>query len=89
MSADTVERLREHLAALQPQSLAIRDDSHRHAGHAGARNGGGHYHVDIVAEAFTGQNTLARHRLVMAAAGELMQGAIHALSISARAPGEV
>ena len=89
MSAETVEQLRQRLAALAPLSLAIRDDSARHAGHAGARSGGGHYHVDIVAEAFAGRNTLARHRLVFDTAGDLMRGAIHALSINARTPGEV
>ena len=89
MSADTVERLRERLAVLEPVSLAIRDDSHRHAGHAGARGGGGHFHVDIVAAAFTGKSTVARHRMVFAAAGDLMRGAVHALSINARSPADV
>lgn len=88
MSAATVELLRQRLAALQPESLAIADDSHRHAGHAGAREGG-HYQVTIVAAAFTGHNTVARHRIVYAAAGDLMRGHIHALAIRAFAPGEV
>lgn len=89
MSAATVEQLRQRLATLNPSQLAIRDDSHLHAGHAGARNGGGHYHVDIVAEVFAGKNTLARHRLIYGAAGDLMLGPIHALSIHAKTAGEV
>jgi len=76
------------LAVLQPQSLVIEDQSHRHAGHAGAREGG-HYDLTIVAEAFTGKNTVARHRLVYDAVGDLKQSKIHALAIRALAPGEV
>ena len=89
MSADTIALLQERLAVLQPESLSIRDDSHRHAGHAGARGGGGHYHLDIVAPAFAGKSTVARHRMIFDAAGNLMHGRIHALSIHATAPGEV
>nr|MBL8411198.1 BolA family transcriptional regulator [Dechloromonas sp.] len=89
MSNTTVEALRERLATLQPLSLTIEDESHLHAGHAGARDGGGHFKLDIVAAAFSGKNTMARHRLVYAAAGDLMRGPIHALSIRAFAPEEV
>jgi BolA protein len=88
MSAETVAFLRERLAALEPLSLDIVDDSHRHAGHAGAREGG-HYQVAIVAAAFAGKGTMARHRLVYEAVGDLMRGRIHALVIHARAPDEV
>ena len=85
-----VERMRALLtAALAPLHLVIRDDSHRHAGHAGARLGQGHFSVEIVSAAFAGKLPLARHRLVYAALDELMQADIHALSIHARAPGEV
>ena len=88
MSHDaTVTLLCERLGALAPQSLAIADESHRHAGHAGA-GGGGHFRVDIVAAAFSGKNTLARHRLVYDAAGDLMHHRIHALAIRALAPEE-
>lgn len=86
--SDTVAELRRRLAALEPLSLEIEDESHRHAGHAGARQGG-HYKVSIVSRAFAGQNTVARHRLVHAAVGDLMQDGIHALSIRAAAPEEV
>ena len=88
MSAETVELLRQRLAVLQPESIDIQDDSHRHAGHAGARDGG-HYQLQIVAQAFAGKSTMARHRLIYDAAGDLMRGRIHALSIRAKVPGEV
>lgn len=88
MSSATVELLRQRMAALEPLSIEIVDDSHRHAGHAGARDGG-HYNLRIVSAAFAGQGTMARHRMVYAAAGDLMRGQIHALSIAAFAPDEV
>jgi BolA protein len=83
-----VETLRERLMTLAPQTLQIEDESHRHAGHAGAKEGG-HYDLLIVAELFTGKNTVARHRMIYEAAGDLMRKGIHALSIRAFAPGEV
>lgn len=86
--SETVARLRERLAVLQPVQLDIVDDSHRHAGHAGAREGG-HFQVHIVSAAFAGKNTVARHRLVYEAAGDLMRKGIHALAIHARTPDEV
>lgn len=89
MSADTVALLRERLGALQPRMLEIEDESHLHAGHAGARSGGGHYRLHIVAAAFAGNNTVARHRMIYDAAGDLMRGAVHALSIRALTPEEV
>lgn len=88
MSSETVELLRQRLVTLNPLSIAIEDESHRHAGHAGARDGG-HYKLDIVATAFAGKNTVARHRLIYDAAGDLMRGRIHALSIRALTPEEV
>jgi BolA protein len=86
----SVERtLRERLAVLDPARLDIVDDSERHAGHAGAAGGGKHFRISIVSAHFAGRSRLARQRLVIDAAGDLMQGAIHALSINAKAPGEV
>lgn len=84
-----VEAIRERLTVnLAPQALEIIDDSHRHAGHASA-GGGGHFRVNIVAEAFRGQGTLQRHRMVYAALADLMQqNEVHALSIEARTPDE-
>ena len=87
--SERMERMRERLdAALAPQELAIEDESHKHAGHAGARDGRGHFRVHIVSAAFRGQAPLARHRAVYAALGDLMQTDIHALAIDARAPQE-
>ena len=82
-----VEAIRSVLdRAFAPTRLEVRDDSHRHIGHAGARDGRGHFDVVIVSEAFAGQSPLARHRAVYAALGELMTTDIHALSIHATAP---
>jgi BolA protein len=84
-----VARIEAALAdAFQPQVLDVVDDSARHAGHAGARDGRGHFNVDIVSEAFAGLSPIARHRAVYAALGEMMATDIHALSIRARTPGE-
>lgn len=80
--------IEQKLAVLQPSRLQIRDDSALHAGHEGAKGGGGHYSVTIVSPQFHGKNTLARHRLVYAALGPMMQQQIHALAIRAYAPGE-
>ena len=87
LNPQRVERIRALLTeALAPQSLDVADDSHKHAGHAGARGGQGHFGVDIVSSAFAGKLPLARHRLVYAALGDMMQTDIHALSIRARTP---
>ena len=84
-----IERIRDRLAqAFAPVELAVEDESHLHAGHAGAATGRGHFRVRIVSEAFAGQSPVARHRQVYAALGEMMQTDIHALAISARTPGE-
>ncbi|EGK73020.1 Putative stress-induced morphogen BolA protein [Methyloversatilis universalis FAM5] len=78
--------IRERLAALSPTAVDLIDDSHLHAGHAGARSGGRHYRLTIVSEQFSGRRTMERHRIIYAALGDLMQRDIHALSIVARAP---
>ena len=70
------------------QSLEIVDESHLHAGHAGAKSGKGHFALTIVAEEFAADSLIARHRRVYGALGELMQSDIHALSIDARSPEE-
>lgn len=85
----TIETMKTRLAALRPEHLEIIDESALHAGHAGARGGGGHYRLTLVSPAFSGLNALARHRLVYATLGDLMQGPIHALSITALAPREL
>ncbi len=74
--------------ALAPIRLEVEDESHRHAGHAGAADGRGHFRVDIVSAAFAGLNPIARHRAVYAALGGLMETDIHALAIRARTPQE-
>lgn len=74
------------VAAFDPVTLEVVDDSARHAGHAGARDGRGHFNVVVVSEAFAGMAPLARHRAVYAALGTLMQTDIHALSIQAHPP---
>jgi BolA family transcriptional regulator, general stress-responsive regulator len=82
-------RIRERLATLEPLDLELVDESAQHAGHAGARPGGDtHWRLRIVSPRFSGQPTVARHRMVYQALGELMQNPIHALAITARAPEE-
>jgi BolA protein len=82
-------RIRERLAALEPVDLELVDESAQHAGHAGASPGGNtHWRLTIVSPRFAGQPTVARHRMVYQALGELMQNPIHALAITARAPEE-
>ena len=84
-----VERIREHInQALEPVLLEIIDDSHLHAGHAGAAGGGGHFTVRIVSEKFSNHNAIERHRMVYAAVNDLMPTEIHALSITALTPEE-
>jgi len=88
MEANRVEALRTALQKeLAPVSLEIIDDSAKHAGHAGAREGG-HFRVVVVAEAFKGLSQLQRHRRVYAAVDSLMGKGIHALNIVARTPDE-
>jgi len=84
-----IERMRTQIAAqLQPAAIEIVDDSHLHAGHAGAREGKGHYSVRIVAACFAGLRPMARHQLVYRAVADMMHTDIHALSIVALAPDE-
>lgn len=81
--------IRERLErAFAPASLDIRDDSALHAGHAGARDGAGHFAVRIRASAFRGAGRIARHRMVYEALADMMPKEIHALSIDAAAPDE-
>ena len=73
--------------ALQPVALAVQDDSHLHAGHAGAREGR-HFSVRVVSARFAGLNRVARHRLVYDSLQQLIPLGIHALAIDARAPSD-
>ena len=86
MSAVTAEQIRLALAsALQPQALEVIDDSHLHAGHAGAREGR-HFTVRISAHRFAGLPRVARHRLVYDALRDLIPQGIHALAVEALVP---
>lgn len=86
---DRIAEIRQRLEmALNPETLQVLDDSARHQGHAGAAGGGGHYTVRIVANKFSGQPLLARHRMVYQAVNDLMPNVIHALSIRALSPEE-
>ena len=85
----TADLIRQRLAALEPESLTLEDESAQHKGHAGAASGGGHFNLILVSPRFSKLSTLARHRLVYDAMGELMQREIHALSITALSPEEL
>ena len=85
----TEDMIRERLSGLAPDALEVFDDSRDHAGHAGAKDGGGHYQLVIVSRQFSGKNALARHRLVYEALSDLMPKRIHALAIRAYAPEEL
>jgi BolA protein len=87
VTRERVALIRERLeAAFAPDVLEIVDDSHRHAGHAGAKDGRGHFNVKIVSAKFAGTKPLERHRMVYAALGDLMRTDIHALSVDALSP---
>ena len=87
-SMNTIELMRQKLAVLEPEEIVILDDSARHAGHEGAKSGGGHYRVTVVSARFDGESPLARHRLVYSALNEMMNKNIHALSVKAYTPEE-
>jgi len=89
MSANRPDMIRERLVReLQPESLDIVDESAKHAGHAGAASGGGHFIVNIVSTAFADKSQIQRHRMVYDAVSDIMHSEIHALSIQASTPGE-
>ena len=83
------DMIRERLSRLGPESVEVFDDSREHAGHAGAREGGGHFQLVIVSREFAGKSAVARHRLVYDALADLMPKRIHALAIRAYAPEEM
>jgi len=90
MSAERVSMIEDRLrAAFAPEQLEVIDDSHRHRGHPGARDGRGHFRVRIVADVFHGLPRLARHRRVYQAMGSLMETDIHALNIEAFSRNEI
>jgi BolA protein len=83
-----IDQMRERLATLDPLTIDIEDESHRHAGHAGNKAGGSHFRLTIVSPRFAGKSVMERHRLVYDALGLLMHREIHALSITAKIPPE-
>ena len=89
IEVNVANRIEERLATLKPESLEVVDESAAHAGHAGARAGGGHYRLVIVSQAFAGKPAQIRHRMVYDALGPMMKHEIHALAIKAYAPGEL
>ncbi len=89
MSEDRAARIEAILSeSFLPTHILVKDQSHLHAGHAGAREGRGHFDVTIVSDAFRGKTPIARHRLVYEALGSLMETDIHALKINATPPDE-
>lgn len=89
MTTERVDFIKNRLTdVFSPVTLEIIDDSAKHAGHAGARSGGGHFLVNIVSDAFQDKNLIQRHRLIYEALGDAMQSEIHALSIKANTPAE-
>ena len=88
MKTERVERIETALGRLSPAALLVKDQSHLHAGHAGAEDGRGHFEIIIVSNAFVGKRPLERHRMVFDAVGGLMQTDIHALNIKAYSPDE-
>jgi len=86
VNATRIEKIRERLQSLQPEHLSVTDESHRHVGHPGARDGRGHFSCTIVSEAFRDKSMLERHRMVYQALGDLMLTDIHAMSIRALTP---
>jgi BolA protein len=89
MTADRVAQIESRLKeAFSPVLLQVKDQSHLHAGHAGAKDGLGHFEVTIVSEDFTGRRPLERHRMIFEALGSLMQTDIHALRLHAHTPAE-
>ena len=85
---NVIEEMQRRLAVLSPAALEIEDESARHAGHEGAKSGGGHYRMRIVAPIFAGKYTLERHRMVYDALGGLMRREVHALTMRAQTPDE-
>lgn len=83
-----ITQMRAQLAILHPTHLDIIDESHLHAGHAGAQGGGGHYVLHLVSADFVGKNTMNRHRMVYSALAEMLKRDIHALTLRTETPEE-
>ena len=89
MTTDRQQQIKRCLEEIfQPTELLLKDQSHLHAGHEGAKDGRGHFDVVIVSSAFDGKSRLERHRMVYDALGTMVQSDIHALRIKAHTPSE-
>ncbi len=87
MSEERMHKIKQRLiAALQPDTVEIIDDSDKHVGHAGAAAGGGHFRIRISSKAFIGLSSLKRHQLIYEILAPMMKKDIHALSITATLP---
>ncbi|MBT8090603.1 MAG: BolA family transcriptional regulator [Gammaproteobacteria bacterium] len=90
MSSDRVKAIEAKLKeAFSPIKLLVKDQSHLHAGHEGAKAGGGHFDVTIVSQAFEGHRPLQRHRMIFSVLEPMMETDIHALRIRANTPDEL
>lgn len=86
---NTTNLIKEKLStALRPEFIQVLDDSQAHAGHEGAKSGGGHYYLTIVSNEFQNQSRIKRHQLIYSVLGDMMKHDIHALSIKAYTPEE-
>jgi BolA protein len=89
LSTNREQQIRQCLEEIfQPTDLLLKDQSHLHAGHEGAKDGKGHFDVTIVSQAFDGKSRIQRHRMVYDALGSLLESDIHALRITAHTPSE-
>lgn len=86
---NTIRLIKQKLAVFNPEKIEIFDESSKHIGHEGAKNGGGHFLLTIVSSNFYEKSTMDRHRMIYAALGEMIGRDIHALSIKAYTPEEI
>lgn len=86
---DRIARIKQSLSGLHPVRMEVIDESYKHAGHAGARSGGGHFLLQITSAEFSGKSKMNRHRMIYSALAEMMQRDIHALTIDAKSPEEI
>lgn len=87
-ATDRLNLIRTALLALQPTALTVKDESHLHANHAGAKSGGGHFAIDITSTVFQGKTPVQRHQMIYETLGDLMKHDIHAVSIVAKSPND-
>ena len=81
-NAATILQMKQKLSVFKPTAISIKDNSHLHIGHEGAKSGGGHFHLTIASDAFKNKTRIECHRLIYQCLGTLMQKHIHALNIT-------